>query len=194
MVTFPETLVGDVYRIKKFKRDWRYIMRSMALMARLNNVMPREKYAGQLDTLASVLLGTTMRSGGIKKAVKSVLLESREVLNIGDGGGECVKETIQNAVLEVYDYDDAVLQLMNARFRNILIEIIKAGGGHLPPHIRLSAMNSNISSRILPLITDFASKVKPVIDLSESVHVSLYRKIILDASPPLPPMSGGGGR
>ena len=168
-------------------------MRSMALMARLNNVMPREKYAGQLDTLASVLLGTTMRSGGIKKAVKSVLLESREVLIIGDGGGECVEEKIQNAVLEVYDYDDAVLQLMNARFRNILIEIIKAGG-HLPPHIRLSAMNSNISSRILPLITDFASKVKPVIDLSESVHVSLYRKIILDASPPLPPMSGGGGR
>ena len=67
IIPFPETFQWDAHRFCDYKRWWSYIIRSMALITRLENEIPKT-FAPQVNILAREL-GTAQST--IKKAVTS---------------------------------------------------------------------------------------------------------------------------
>ena len=165
IIPFPETFQWDAHRFCDYKRWWSYIIRSMALITRLENEIPKT-FAPQVNILAREL-GTAQST--IKKAVTSAF--STIIIE------ETVKTKIKYATLKAFNDEDPVYQLLNARFGHFLKETIKTiNTDNSPPNINIPSNFHHIT----PLINHLASKLKNFIDVNERIYGPLYDKIIAD--------------
>lgn len=165
IIPFPETFQWDAHRFCDYKRWWSYIIRSMALITRLENEIPKT-FAPQVNILAREL-GTAQFT--IKKAVTSAF--STIIVE------ETVKTKIKYATLKAFNDEDPVYQLLDARFGHFLKETIKAiNTDNSPPNINIPSNFHHIT----PLINHLASKLKNFIDVNERIYGPLYDKIMAD--------------